>query len=232
MSGMMARVLAVEDEPAIQDLLTFILTNAGFEIEVVGSAEAASQSIKRTLPELVLIDWMLPGTSGLHLARQLRGNPRTAGLPIIMLTARDNETDRVAGLETGADDYVTKPFSPRELVARIRAVLRRRMPQHAGDVIAHSGVQLDPATLSVAIDGTECSINPTEFKLLRLLLSQPGRVFNRSQLLDQVWGDHRFVEERTVDVAIRRLRVALGPRGDDLIETVRGVGYRFARPGQ
>jgi two-component system phosphate regulon response regulator PhoB len=172
---------------------------------------------------------MLPGMSGLQLAQQMRSIKRTSELPLIMLTARGNESDRVAGLETGADDYITKPFSPRELVARVRAVLRRRMPQHAGDIVAVSGVCLDPATLSVTIDGEERQINPTEFKLLRLLLSQPGRVFNRGQLLDLVWGDHRYVEERTVDVSIRRLRVALRPSGDELIETVRGVGYRFVR---
>jgi two-component system phosphate regulon response regulator PhoB len=196
---------------------------------VACSAEEALQSIGKVLPETVLIDWMLPGMSGLQLAHRLRGTQRTAELPLIMLTARGNESDRVAGLETGADDYITKPFSPRELVARVRAVLRRRMPQHAGDIVEVSGVRLDPATLSVTIDGDECALNPTEFKLLRLLLGQPGRVFNRNQLLDLVWGDHRYVEERTVDVAIRRLRVALGPRSEELIETVRGVGYRFVR---
>jgi two-component system phosphate regulon response regulator PhoB len=229
MSGIMTRVLVVEDESGIQELLKVALVTAGFEVEIAGSAEAALQSISKALPEVVLIDWMLPGISGLQLARQLRDDQRTIELPLIMLTARGNEADRVAGLETGADDYITKPFSPRELVARVRAVLRRRMPQHAGDVTAVSGVCLDPATLSVTIDGDECQVNPTEFKLLRLLLSQPGRVFNRSQLLDLVWGDHRYVEERTVDVSIRRLRVAIGPRGDELIETVRGVGYRFVR---
>lgn len=229
MSGVMTRVLVVEDEAAIQELLKVALATGGFDVDVAGSAEEATQSINKTLPDAVLIDWMLPGMSGLQLAQQLRGNQRTADLTLIMLTARGNEGDRVAGLETGADDYVTKPFSPRELVARIRAVLRRRTPQHAGDIVEVSGVRLDPTTLSVTINGVECSINPTEFKLLRLLLSQPGRVFNRSQLLDLVWGDHRYVEERTVDVAIRRLRVAIGPRGDELIETVRGVGYRFVR---
>lgn len=228
MSGIMTRVLAVEDEAAIQELLTIVLATAGFDVEVAGSAEQALQSIRQALPEAVLIDWMLPGMSGLQLARLLRRESRTATLPIIMLTARGDETDRVAGLETGADDYVIKPFSPRELVARIRAVLRRRAPQHAGDIIAVAGVRLDPSVVAVTVDGVECILNPTEFKLLRLLLSQPGRVFNRSQLLDLVWGDHREVEERTVDVSIRRLRVAIGARGDELIETVRGVGYRFA----
>lgn len=229
MSGIMTRVLVVEDESGIQELLKVALVTAGFEVEIAGSAEAALQSISKALPEVVLIDWMLPGISGLQFARQLRDDQRTIELPLIMLTARGNEADRVAGLETGADDYITKPFSPRELVARVRAVLRRRMPQHAGDIVAGSGVHIDPVTLSVTINGDECQINPTEFKLLRLLLSQPGRVFNRNQLLDLVWGDHRYVEERTVDVSIRRLRVAMGPRGDELIETVRGVGYRFVR---
>jgi len=228
MSGIMTRVLAVEDEAAIQELLKITLATAGFDVEVAGSAEEALRSIKLALPEVVLIDWMLPGMSGLQLARQLRADQRTAALPLIMLTARGGEADRVAGLETGADDYVTKPFSPRELVARIRALLRRRAPQHGGDIVAVSGVRLDPAVISVTVDGAECPLRPTEFKLLRLLLSQPGRVFNRGQLLDLVWGDHRFVEERTVDVSIRRLRVALGIRGDDLIETVRGAGYRFS----
>lgn len=228
MSGIMTRVLAVEDETSIQELLKITLATAGFDIEVAGSAEEALRSINCQLPEAVLIDWMLPGMSGLQLARQLRADQRTAALPLIMLTARGDEKDRVAGLETGADDYVTKPFSPRELVARIRALLRRRAPQHGGDIVAVSGVRLDPAVVSVTVDGAECALRPTEFKLLRLLLSQPGRVFNRGQLLDLVWGDHRFVEERTVDVSIRRLRVAIGSRGDDLIETVRGVGYRFS----
>lgn len=228
MSGIMTRVLAVEDETSIQELLKITLATAGFDIEVAGSAEEALWSINHELPEVVLIDWMLPGISGLQLARQLRADARTATLPLIMLTARGDEKDRVAGLESGADDYITKPFSPRELVARIRALLRRRAPQHGGDVIAVSGIRLDPVAISVTVDGAECPLRPTEFKLLRLLLSQPGRVFNRGQLLDLVWGDHRFVEERTVDVSIRRLRVAIGDRGDDLIETVRGVGYRFS----
>lgn len=228
MSGIMTRILAVEDEASIRELLKITLATAGFDIEVAGSAEEALRSINCQLPEAVLIDWMLPGISGLQLARQLRADPRTAALPLIMLTARGDEKDRVAGLETGADDYVTKPFSPRELVARIRALLRRRAPQHGGNVLAVSGVRLDPAGVSVTVDGAECPLRPTEFKLLRLLLSQPGRVFNRGQLLDLVWGDHRFVEERTVDVSIRRLRVAIGSRGEDLVETVRGVGYRFS----
>jgi two-component system phosphate regulon response regulator PhoB len=166
--------------------------------------------------------------SGLQMARLLRGDQRTRMLPIIMLTARGDEGDRVSGLETGADDYITKPFSPRELVARLRAVLRRRAPQHSGDVIEIDGIRLDPAAVAVTVDGDICALGPTEFKLLRLLMSHPARVFNRGQLLDLVWGDHRFVEERTVDVSIRRLRAAIGSKGETLIETVRGVGYRCA----
>jgi two-component system phosphate regulon response regulator PhoB len=229
MSGVIPRILVVEDEPAIQELLRLTLAPAGFEVEVAGSAESAIDALQRTLPEVMLIDWMLPGMSGLQLARQLRSGVRTRVLPLIMLTARGDESDRVAGLETGADDYIAKPFSPRELVARVRAVLRRRAPQHSGEVIEMGTVRLDPGAVSVTVDGEPCPLGPTEFKLLRLLMSHPGRVFNRGQLLDLVWGDHRFVEERTVDVSIRRLRAALdtaGSNGETLIETVRGVGYR------
>lgn len=231
MSGLMPRVLAVEDEAAIGELLSISLTVAGFAVEVATTAEDALKSINAVLPEVVLIDWMLPGMSGLQLARRLRDDQRTAGLPLIMLTARGGESDRVAGLESGADDYIAKPFSPRELVARIRAVLRRRSPQHAGDAIEVAGVRLDPTLVKVSINGIECPLKPTEFKLLRLLMSQPDRVFSRSQLLDLVWGDHREVEERTVDVSVRRLRIALGERGEELVETVRGVGYRFTVKG-
>ena len=231
MSGLMPRVLAVEDEAAIGELLSISLTVAGFAVEVATTAEDALKSINAVLPEVVLIDWMLPGMSGLQLARRLRDDQRTAGLPLIMLTARGGESDRVAGLESGADDYIAKPFSPRELVARIRAVLRRRSTQHAGDAIEVAGVRLGPTLVKVSINGIECPLKPTEFKLLRLLMSQPDRVFSRSQLLDLVWGDHREVEERTVDVSVRRLRIALGERGEELVETVRGVGYRFTVKG-
>jgi two-component system phosphate regulon response regulator PhoB len=228
MSGVIPRILVVEDEPAIQELLRLTLAPAGYEVEVAGSAEDGLSAVRRELPEAALIDWMLPGMSGLQMARQLRGDQRTRMLPIIMLTARGDESDRVSGLETGADDYITKPFSPRELVARLRAVLRRRAPQHSGDVIEIDGIRLDPAAVAVTVDGDACALGPTEFKLLRLLMSHPARVFNRGQLLDLVWGDHRFVEERTVDVSIRRLRAAIGVKGEALIETVRGVGYRCA----
>jgi two-component system phosphate regulon response regulator PhoB len=228
MSGVIPRILVVEDEPAIQELLRITLAPAGFEVEIAGSAEDGLEAVRRELPEAALIDWMLPGVSGLQMARLLRGDQRTRMLPIIMLTARGDEGDRVSGLETGADDYITKPFSPRELVARLRAVLRRRAPQHSGDVIEIDGIRLDPAAVAVTVDGDSCALGPTEFKLLRLLMSHPARVFNRGQLLDLVWGDHRFVEERTVDVSIRRLRAAIGSKGETLIETVRGVGYRCA----
>lgn len=231
MSGVMPHVLAVEDETAIGELLSISLTAAGFAVEVATTAEDALKSINAVLPEVVLIDWMLPGMSGLQLARRLRGDQRTACLPLIMLTARGGESDRVAGLESGADDYIAKPFSPRELVARIRAVLRRRSPQHAGDAIEVAGVRLDPTLVKVSINGIDCPLKPAEFKLLRLLMSQPDRVFSRSQLLDLVWGDHREVEERTVDVSVRRLRIALGELGEELVETVRGVGYRFTVKG-
>ncbi len=229
MSGVIPRILVVEDEPAIQELLRLTLAPAGFEVEVAPSAEAALGALQRALPEAILIDWMLPAMSGLQLARQLRAGQRTRGLPMIMLTASGDEGDRVAGLEAGADDYVTKPFSPRELVARVRAVLRRRAPEHAGETVEAGNVRLDPGAVSVTVNGEPCALGPTEFKLLRLLMSHPGRVFNRGQLLDLVWGDHRFVEERTVDVSVRRLRAALdgaGAKGETLIETVRGVGYR------
>jgi len=228
MSGILPRVLAVEDEDAIRELLEITLEAAGFKVDGAADAEDALRLLRAELPDAVLIDWMLPGMSGFALAQKLRGEARTRGLPIIMLTARGEEADRVAGLEAGADDYITKPFSPRELVARVRAVLRRRAPEHAGDVLESAGVRLDPNSVAVSVDGEPKSLGPTEFKLLRLFLAQPGRAFSRGQLLDQVWGDHRFVEERTVDVFIRRLRVALGARGEDLVQTVRGVGYRFA----
>jgi two-component system phosphate regulon response regulator PhoB len=232
MSNVIPRILAVEDEPPIQELLKTFLASAGFDLDVAGTAEAGMELITRELPELILIDWMLPGMSGIQLIKKLRDDPRTRLLPIILLTARGAEADRVAGLEAGADDYVAKPFSPKELVARIRAVLRRRAPQYAGDVIEFLGVRLDPGTVTVSVDGDDCPLNPTEFKLLRQLMSAPGRVFSRGQLLDLVWGDHRYVEERTVDVSIRRLRQALGSRGEDLIMTVRGLGYRFAGSGE
>ncbi len=222
-------ILVVEDEPAILELLTVNLADAGYAVDGVADAEAAQSRLKEALPDLLLLDWMLPGQSGLSLARQLRADARTKDLPIIMVTARTDEADKVAGLEAWVDDYVTKPFSPRELKARIKAVLRRRAPEAAQEVLAVGGLALDPATHRVTAKGQPVPIGPTEFRLLRFFLARPERVHTRTQLLDQVWGDHVYIEERTVDVHIRRLRLALEPFGlDRMIETVRGTGYRLA----
>jgi two-component system phosphate regulon response regulator PhoB len=228
---MMPSILVVEDEPAIQELLRVNLEDAGFAVRTAADAESALFQIKQALPDLLLLDWMLPGQSGLALARGLRGEARTRELPIIMVTARGDEADRVAGLEAWVDDYVTKPFSPRELKARIKAVLRRRAPEHAQEALAVGPLSLDPATHRVTANGMLVPLGPTEFRLLRFLLARPERVHSRAQLLDQVWGDHVYIEERTVDVHIRRLRLALEPAGcARMIETVRGGGYRLAAP--
>jgi two-component system phosphate regulon response regulator PhoB len=192
-------------------------------------AEEASQLVRDVLPDVILLDWMLPGMSGVQFARRLRSEERTRDLPIIMLTARSDEHDKIAGLEAGADDYLTKPFSPRELLARINAVLRRRAPQMTEDLIEIEGLRLDPVTHRVFGDGQPLDLGPTEFRLLHFFMTHAERVHSRAQLLDQVWGDHVFVEERTVDVHIRRLRVSLEASGHDrLIQTVRGSGYRFS----
>ena len=228
---MMPSILVVEDEPAIQELLRVNLEDAGFAVRTAADAESALVQIKQALPDLLLLDWMLPGQSGLALARGLRGEARTRELPIIMVTARGDEADRVAGLEAWVDDYVTKPFSPRELKARIKAVLRRRAPEHAQEALVVGPLSLDPATHRVTANGMLLPLGPTEFRLLRFLLARPERVHSRAQLLDQVWGDHVYIEERTVDVHIRRLRLALEPAGcARMIETVRGGGYRLAAP--
>ena len=226
---MSATILVVEDEPTIQSLIEVNLRRAGHTVQLASDAESARRMVQEALPDLVLLDWMLPGMSGVDFARQLRGDMRTRNLPIIMLTARAEEPDKVEGLEVGADDYVTKPFSPRELMARIKAVLRRHAPQATDDAVELGGLRLDPATHRVQAGGMEISLGPTEFRLLHFLMTHPERVHARSQLLDQVWGDHVFVEERTVDVHIRRLRAALEPGGHDaLIQTVRGSGYRIS----
>jgi two-component system, OmpR family, phosphate regulon response regulator PhoB len=227
----MASILVVEDEPAIMELLRVNLADAGYDVRVTADAEAAQREIAKSPPSLVLLDWMLPGKSGLALAKELRGDARTRLLPIIMVTARTDEADKVAGLEAWVDDYVTKPFSPRELKARIKAVLRRRAPETTQDPLVAGALTLDPATHRVTADGTTVPLGPTEFRLLRFLLARPERVHSRAQLLDQVWGSDAYIEERTVDVHIRRLRQALEPVGQDaLIETVRGSGYRLAVP--
>jgi two-component system phosphate regulon response regulator PhoB len=225
------RILVVEDEPAILELLKVNLVDAGYDVLSAPDAESAQATLRDTLPSLLLLDWMLPGLSGLALAKQLRADPRTRELPIIMVTAKTDEADKVAGLEAWVDDYVTKPFSPRELKARIKAVLRRRAPEAAQEPLAAGALKLDPATHRVTVDGKPVHVGPTEFRLLRFFLARPERVHTRSQLLDQVWGDQVYIEERTVDVHIRRLRLALEPFGQDrLIETVRGSGYRLAVP--
>ena len=227
----MSRILIVEDEPAIAELIAINLRHAGFEVTIAGDAEQAQASLDRVLPHLVILDWMLPGTSGHSLARQWRAAPRTRELPIIMLTARAEEADKVSGLDAGADDYLTKPFSINELLARIRALLRRRSPSALDAVVEVGSLSLNPATRRVVGHGREVKVGATEFKLLHFLMAHPERVHSRSQLLDRVWGDHVFIEERTVDVHIKRLRETLAAVDcQHMIETVRGAGYRLARP--
>jgi two-component system phosphate regulon response regulator PhoB len=230
----MSKILVVEDEAAIAELIAINLRHAGYEVTVVANAESALQSVDRVLPDLVLLDWMLPGQSGLAIAKAWRAEARTKPLPIIMLTARAEEGDKLAGLDGGADDYLTKPFSPKELLARIRAVLRRKAPQALDDAVEVAGLTLDPATRRVTrvVDGTlrEVKVGPTEFRLLHFLMTHPERVHSRAQLLDRVWGDHVFIEERTVDVHVKRLREALAPVNSSLlVETVRGAGYRMTQ---
>ena len=228
---MAARILVVEDEPALQELMRYTLEQAGMTPSSAASAEEALLLLRDTLPDAVLIDWMLPNKSGLTLARELREDERTADLPLIIVTARGEEADRVKGLDQGADDYVVKPFSPRELIARIQAVLRRRAP-HASDAEwSVGGLTLNPLSHAVTLHQKPIELGPTEFRLLHFFLAHPERVYTRTQLLDQVWGDHVFIEERTVDVHIRRLRVALGDEGETLIKTVRGVGYKLSADG-
>lgn len=226
---MEATILVVEDDPSIRELLTINLESAGHQVIQAASAEAAESLIKDSLPDLILLDWMLPGRPGPQLASRLRATPRTRDVPIIMLTARADEQDRITGLDVGADDYIVKPFSPRELIARIKAVLRRRKPQLTEEPVETQGLILDPVTHRVTINDQTVAIGPTEFRLLHFFMTHPERVHSRSQLLDKVWGDHVFVEERTVDVHIRRLRSVLEPSGHDaLVQTVRGSGYRFS----
>ncbi len=225
---MSASILVVEDEPAIQELIAVNLARHGHAVRRAGNADEALASLTEALPDVILLDWMLPDTPGPVIARKLRGDARTREVPIIMLTARAGEDDKVAGLESGADDYITKPFSPRELEARIQAVLRRRTPQLTRDAVAIEGLEINPATHSVTGNGRTLKMGPTEFELLHFFMTHTDRVYSRAQILDHVWGDHVFIEDRTVDVHIRRLRDAISPSGhEDLVETVRGVGYRF-----
>jgi two-component system phosphate regulon response regulator PhoB len=225
---MTASILVVEDEPAIQELIAVNLARHGHEVRRAATADEALRSVTESLPDVILLDWMLPDAAGPSVARKLRSESRTRDVPIIMLTARAGEDDKVAGLESGADDYITKPFSPRELEARIQAVLRRRTPQLTREAVEIEGLMLNPATRTVSGNGKSLKMGPTEFELLHFFMTHTDRVHSRAQILDQVWGDHVFIEDRTVDVHIRRLRDSLAPSGhDDLVETVRGVGYRF-----
>ncbi len=226
----MGRILIVEDESAIAELISINLRHAGFEVTIAATAEQATIEVDAVLPDLVVLDWMLPGQSGLALAKRWRGETRTRDIPLIMLTARSEETDKIAGLDAGADDYLVKPFSTQELLARIRAVMRRRIPEALDCAVEVGGLRLDPTTHRVSRGGREIKIGPTEFRLLHFFMTHPERVHSRAQLLDRVWGDHVFIEERTVDVHVKRLREALAPVScSQLIETVRGAGYRLTQ---
>jgi two-component system, OmpR family, phosphate regulon response regulator PhoB len=220
------RALIVEDEPAISELLAINMRHNGFEPVLCMDGEQAQRELDAVLPDIVLLDWMLPGASGISLAKKWRSHERTRHIPILLLTARSEETDKIQGLDAGADDYITKPFSTQELMARIRAILRRRAPEQTAEALSVGALALDGATHRVTWQGGDLKVGPTEFKLLRYLMAHPERVHSRGQLLDKVWGDHVFIEERTVDVHIKRLREALQQAGS-MIDTVRGAGYRI-----
>lgn len=223
----MPQVLIVEDEPAIAELIAVNLRHNGFAPVWAEDGASAQREIEASLPDVILLDWMLPGgASGLNLARKWRSDARSKNVPILMLTARGDESDKIAGLDAGADDYITKPFSTQELLARIRAVLRRRLPEQLADQVQVGALVLDGATHRVSFEDVALKLGPTEFKLLSHLMHHPERVHSRAQLLDKVWGDHVFIEERTVDVHVKRLREALGGAGK-MVETVRGAGYRL-----
>jgi two-component system phosphate regulon response regulator PhoB len=225
----MATVLVVDDEPNIREVIRFALEGSAFRVLEAGHADEARRLIQSGEPDLILLDWMLPGRSGLELAQQLKQNSKTRTIPIIMVSARGEEEDRVRGLETGADDYIAKPFSPREMVARVNAVLRRSKPDEPADQIEIGGLRIDNLSHRVSVNGQRIEVAPTEYRLLHFLMSHAERAFSRSQLLDQVWGEQVYVEERTVDVHVRRLRKTLETTGHDhLLQTVRGVGYRFS----
>jgi two-component system phosphate regulon response regulator PhoB len=226
------RVLIVEDEPAIAELITVNLRHNGFAPVWAYDGDMAQRELDAVLPDVILLDWMLPGQSGISLARKWRADVRTKAVPILMLTARGDESDKVSGLDAGADDYITKPFSTQELLARMRAVLRRRAPEQVADSVTLGDLVLDGATHRVSFRGQLLKLGPTEFKLLHFFMKHAERVHSRGQLLDKVWGDHVFLEERTVDVHVKRLRESLGDAGN-MVETVRGAGYRLtAQPGQ
>jgi two-component system, OmpR family, phosphate regulon response regulator PhoB len=227
---MSGAILVVEDEPVTQKLIAANLERAGHRVMRAASVSEAMASIREVVPDLVLLDWILPNATGVSFARQLRTDQRTRDIPIIMLTGRSQETDKVMGLEAGADDYITKPFSTRELLARIKAVIRRRAPLLSDEIVEIAGLKLDPAAHRIIAGDGKIELGATEFRLLHFFMTHPDRVYSRAQLLDEVWGDHVFVEERTVDVHIRRLRQSLAPSGHaGLLETVRGTGYRLLR---
>lgn len=226
---MPAKILIVDDEVAIRQMVCLALSNAGYECAEAGDADQAQQQIVRDTPDLILLDWMMPGVSGLEYARRLRQQKLTRQIPIIMLTARTEEEDKVRGLDSGSDDYVTKPFSTRELLARIQALLRRTSPHATEATVETDGLAIDPATHRVTANGVAVTLGPTEFRLLHFFMTHPERVHSRERLLNGVWGENVYVEERTVDVHIRRLRKTLSATGHDrLIQTVRGTGYRFS----
>lgn len=228
---MATTILIVEDDSAIRDMLCFTLRHAGFICEPVADAEQALQWLGKAKPDLILLDWMLPGIDGIEFIRRLRSNEYIADIPVIMLTAKGESEDLVKGFSVGADDYVNKPFAPPELIARIKGLLRRCRTDDAssGQQLSFAGLELDTQSHRVSIDGKRIDLGPTEFRLLHFFMKTPERAYSRGQVLDQVWGDTVYIEERTVDVHIRRLRKALEPTGHDrLVQTVRGVGYRFA----
>ena len=226
---MSRRILIVEDEAPIREMLSFVLEQKGFEVDEAEDYNEAISKVAEPYPDLILLDWMIPGGSGIQVAKFVKSDEFTRNIPIIMLTARGEEEDKIRGLDVGADDYITKPFSPKELVARIKAVLRRSLPTSTDEPLEIQGLKLDPSTHRVTAEDTEFSIGPTEFKLLHFFMSHPERVYSREQLLDNVWGRNVYVEDRTVDVHIRRLRKAISPKGHDrLIQTVRGAGYRMS----
>ncbi len=226
---MAAKILIVEDEPAISEMIEVALIRANFEVIKAEDAEEAMKLLGDSLPDLVLLDWMLPGASGMEFARRIKKGELTTGIPIIMLTAKGSESDKINGLDAGADDYITKPFSPRELIARIKAVLRRTSPPLENEMIEVDNLVLDMASHRIMVNDESLELGPTEYRLLHFFMTHPERVYSRSQLLDRVWGSNVYVEERTVDVHIRRLRKALTPCGHDrYIQTVRSAGYRYS----
>ncbi len=229
---MAARILVVEDDSDVREMLMSSLRRSGLEPEAATDAMQAAERVRREPPDLILLDWMLPQVSGIEWARKLKEDEATRNIPIIILTARGEEEDRIRGFDTGADDYVTKPFSPRELTARVKAVLRRTAPSTAEEPMEVAGLRLDPVSHRVTGNGEELELGPTEYRLLRFFMAHRERVFTRAQLLDHVWGTNVYVEERTVDVHIRRLRKILARTGHDgLVQTVRGAGYRFSDAG-